>query len=143
MRRLDEKGHEALDPNPVEIPAGLRKPESLEERIRRIIRSSVSDEAAQQGLETFEEANDFEIDDDPVDPETPYETDFDPVLGREVSPADVARDEAGFRKAYMESASSMQADDGPEGPSPAQELDALRNEIAELREQLGKAPNTE
>lgn len=84
--KLDEKGRELLDNTPVELPLGFEHPESLEERIRRLVRTSVSDHAAESGAETFEEADDFDIADDDSDPLTPFEMEFDPALGKEVSP---------------------------------------------------------
>lgn len=76
MAKLDERGHEILDPTPVAIPAGFRHPPSLEERILRSIRSEMSRQAALNGQETFEEADDFECGDD-YDPSSPYEEHFD------------------------------------------------------------------
>lgn len=84
--KLDENGHELLDTTPVEMPLGFQHPEPLEERIRRLIRTSVSQQAVENGAETFEEADDFDIPDDDSDPVTPFEMDFDPTLGKEVSP---------------------------------------------------------
>lgn len=75
--RLDPKGAEIPDPTPVSIPVHLRKPESMDDRIRRIISHSISKQAEAQGLESFEEADDFDIPDDPIDPTTPWEQDFD------------------------------------------------------------------
>lgn len=56
-------GLEYLDPKPMEVPAELRRPESMDEKIRRIIRTNLSEQAAAQGRETFEEADDFEVED--------------------------------------------------------------------------------
>lgn len=69
--------YEPTDPVPTATPAGLRKAESMDERIRRIIEHSASIAAAQSGLESFDEADDFDIPDDPVDALTPWEADFD------------------------------------------------------------------
>lgn len=77
MSKLTDQGEEILDPTPVQIPIELRKSESMDERIRRIIQHSASVAAQAQGLETFDEADDFDIDDDPIDPSTPWEKDFD------------------------------------------------------------------
>lgn len=62
--RVNAKGQLVPDPRPVEVPAGFRKPESLTERIRRLIRTDVSGLAEKQGAESFEEANDFDVADD-------------------------------------------------------------------------------
>lgn len=72
MSRHDEFGKEHLDPTPVSVPAGWQRPPTMEELIRRHIRQEMSRQAADQGEETFEEADDFEVDEDP-DPLSPYE----------------------------------------------------------------------
>lgn len=56
-------GYEYPDPTPVEIPVELRKPETMDEKMRRIVREQISVKAQESGLETFEEANDFDVDD--------------------------------------------------------------------------------
>lgn len=85
--RLDDQGREIPDPTPLELPVGFKKQETVAQMVQRLVRRDLSEYAARHGHETFDEAEDFEIDDDP-DPFTPYETEFDPVLGRELTPAD-------------------------------------------------------
>lgn len=99
--RLDENGWEQLDTTPVSIPAGFKKPETMEERIERIVRYKLSRDAHEQGLETFEESEDFNVDDDSFDPSTPYETFFDPQLGAEITPQEFAIHEETYRKRFM------------------------------------------
>lgn len=70
-------GAEILDPRPVAVPVGFKTSETMDQRIKRIIEHSLSVRARDTGLESFEEADDFDIDDDPVDPSTPWEDDFD------------------------------------------------------------------
>lgn len=82
---LDENGHEVPDPRPMSIPSGFKRPESLAEQVQRLVARGISDYAAARGGESWEEANDFEVDDD-FDPSTPYEEFFDPVLGKSVTP---------------------------------------------------------
>lgn len=98
--RLDAKGHEILDPTPVAIPAGFREPERLAETIQRLVRRGISDLAAEQGFETFEEAEDFDVDDDTFDPATPFETFHDPVLNREISPMEFTAHADEYLKRY-------------------------------------------
>lgn len=62
--RHDEKGREIPDPRPMEMPLGMRKPESMEDMIRRYVRVEASRIAQQEGMESFEEADDFEVEDD-------------------------------------------------------------------------------
>lgn len=40
----------------------------------------LAQEAMAAGYETFEESDDFDIPDDPLDPATPYENEFEPSL---------------------------------------------------------------
>lgn len=76
---LDTHGHEIPDPTPVEPPIGYVKQPSLAEQIRQAILSDrLKREAEQAGLETFEEADDFDVGDD-YDPSSPYEETFQPV----------------------------------------------------------------
>lgn len=71
-------GKEYGDPVPMAPPVGMSRPLTLAEQIRSMVRRELSDAAHSQGFETFEEADDFDIDDDPLDPHTPYEAVFDP-----------------------------------------------------------------
>lgn len=67
-------GKEIPNPNPIEVDVSLRRPEKLEDRIRRIM--SVSSRIAQlEGYETAEEADDFDVDDvfDTALPKSPFE----------------------------------------------------------------------
>ena len=60
---LSPDGGEIPNPTPVEVPARAYEHQTLQERIQRIMRTTISAEAAEQGNETFEESNDFDIDD--------------------------------------------------------------------------------
>lgn len=53
---------EIPDPCPVSMPAGYKRPETLEAMIARMMR--VSEALKDTGAETFEEADDFDVDDD-------------------------------------------------------------------------------
>lgn len=99
----DAQGREIPDPNPLELPLGFKRPETLAEQVQRLVRNSVSEYARLHGHETFEESEDFDVGDD-FDPSTPYELDFDPVLQRDIAPADFRDPEKReyFKKAYLE-----------------------------------------
>lgn len=101
--RLDKNGHEILDPRPVEMPVGFHRPETLAEQIQRMVRTEFSEAASNAGFESFEDADDFDVEDE-IDPGSPYEMEFDPVLGREVSPQMVVENEERFRQEYLEKA---------------------------------------
>lgn len=103
---LNKKGREVLSDKPMALPLGFKRPETLDEQIQRMVRTRVSAMAADQGFDTWEDANDFDIDDD-TDPlerhftgPTPYETHFDPDLGREFTDAEVARSPRAFVEEY-------------------------------------------
>lgn len=71
--KFDKEGREVPDPRPVAVPIGFRRPESLTNQIRRMVRNELSQVAAARGVESFREANDFELEDDAEDFLTPYE----------------------------------------------------------------------
>lgn len=72
---FDERGREILNPEPVSVTVD-RKPLSMHERVRRMVRYELSQRARENGMETFDEANDFDTDEDSFDspePETRYQ----------------------------------------------------------------------
>lgn len=100
--RQDALGREVPDPQPVAVPAGFKAPESLQDQIRRLIRSEqFQRDLADAGVETFEEAEDFEIDDDMFDPSSPYEEVFDPVLGRGITLQEFRDNEAIYHERFL------------------------------------------
>lgn len=89
---LNVMGHEVPDPTIVEPPLGYIQQPDLMEQMRRMVRSELSRIADLQEMETFEEADDFDIDEDPVDYSTPYEIYFDPPPGAAAGPTqDISR----------------------------------------------------
>lgn len=68
------EGHEILSQKPIEIPLGFERPLTLQEEIRIMIQSEASRAAEAAGFETFEESDDFEVDDEDDDQlSSPYE----------------------------------------------------------------------
>lgn len=65
--------YQRIDTTPVEIPTRLRLPQSRTDQIRQYIREELSRVAADQGHESFEEADDLEPDDEVEEPLTKYE----------------------------------------------------------------------
>lgn len=80
-----KKAIETLDATPVAIPVKFHRPPSLQEQIARYTRQHLNKIAAQEGKESFEEANDFDVGEDELPP-SQHEIDFD------------ARGEAEFEK---------------------------------------------
>lgn len=86
MAKYNEHGQEIPDPTPVEMPLGFKRPKPLNEVVQEIIRRELSRQAEAEGKETWDEANDFDVDDD----EFP------------VSPHELLDDEHEFRRAEQE-----------------------------------------
>lgn len=73
-------GDELPDPTPMAPPIGYKKQPSMVEHIRTMIRSErLRQEAEAAGAESFDEADDFDVEDDDFPP-SPYEFDhlFEP-----------------------------------------------------------------
>lgn len=92
-RRYDEKGVFYPDPTPIAPPVGYVRSPTIAEQIRTMVRSEQLRAVADaSGMDTFEEADDFDIGDD-YDPRSPWEEQFEgeflvPVTNQEP----VARD---------------------------------------------------
>lgn len=70
---LNARGQEIPDPTPIEIPSGLRRPPSIHDEMKRFIRMELSRQQSEAGLESFEEADDFDLDESEIDDiPTPY-----------------------------------------------------------------------
>ena len=68
--------HENLDSTPLEMPMKFHRPPSLQEQLRAYTRATLNKQAALQGKETFEEANDFDVGEDLL-PVSQHEIEFD------------------------------------------------------------------
>lgn len=60
----NEKGEEILDPRPLEVPVGFEKPASLEELVRLFMSGEVQRQLSDGGVESFEDADDFDVEDE-------------------------------------------------------------------------------
>lgn len=88
---LNILGQEVPDPTVVEPPIGYVAQPDLMEQMRRMLRNEMSALAAANEFETFEEADDFDVEDDPVDYSSPYEEFFDPPAGSPAGPTGPTR----------------------------------------------------
>lgn len=81
---IDKEGREVLDPRPMSPPVGYVAQPTITERLRDLIAGERMRRTAELAeMDTFEEADDFEVDDDPIPMrDTPYENDFDPPVSR-------------------------------------------------------------
>lgn len=76
---MNNKGQELPDPVPMAPPVGYMQTPDLKDIIRDMLRhEKLNAELRAHGIETFDESEDFEIEDDAADPQTEYEAEFDP-----------------------------------------------------------------
>lgn len=61
---LHDDGSELHNPIPIEVPMHLKRPLTLAEQIKRVLRVEVSKQAESQGYETYAEADDFDTGED-------------------------------------------------------------------------------
>lgn len=102
-----EDGRELLNPVPLVLDVTPRPP-TLQEQIKRLMRVELSRRAAAEELETWDEANDFDIDDEANDaPATIYQQMVDE------SPPDASESEPPAHG--PEAAESQPAEPEPEG----------------------------
>lgn len=70
-----------FDPTPIAPPIGYKKQPSMVEIVREMVRGERLAQAAREGgHETFEESEDFDVDDEPSQLRSEWENDFDPPL---------------------------------------------------------------
>lgn len=95
MKSYDEKynmsGHEIMDNTPIAVPTRFRRSLTLQEQIQLMIKRDMSRLAQQNGYETYEEADDFDVDDDP-EMKSPYQLDDEIVPPGSVPPVALAAD---------------------------------------------------
>lgn len=84
---LDERGFEIPDNTPVSVPTRLKLPQSRVDQMRDFIRHELSLRAHADGVETFDEANDLDVEGFEDFPTSIYEEDgrpdFDSASGEE------------------------------------------------------------
>lgn len=78
---LDERGNEVLlDLVPTAPPISVTRERSMMDHHREFIRSELlAMQARKEGFETFEESEDFDVEDD-VQVDSPWENEFDPSM---------------------------------------------------------------
>lgn len=69
-----------VDSVPLAPPVGYRKQPSMVEIVRNMVRGERLKAALDADTETFEDADDFDIPDDPDPPQSGYENELDPPL---------------------------------------------------------------
>lgn len=129
MATLNEKGQEVLDPTPIALKVPFSRPEPLHLRIRRMI--LLAQQEAGPDFETEEDANDFDVPDDPnPDPSSPWEEHFMPAgetvsektgvpSSTEVSELSVEQAKELLRRAEAAAAQKAEKDTAEATPEPS------------------------
>lgn len=102
-KNSDVRHYEAVDPNPHTMALKFQRPPTLAEQIAQYM-GQHNRHLEQLGVETAEEADDFEVDED-GNPESPHELVFDALLNRELpryQKALIDRDRAKFDEQLAE-----------------------------------------
>lgn len=82
-------GKEYGDPVPMSPPVGYNPPPDLMTMIKTMLHNEeFMRRLNEEGVDTFEEAGDYDVEDDPPDPATPYERFFDPPPVQKVPQGD-------------------------------------------------------
>lgn len=125
---LDGQGREQLDPNPLTVKGPGDAPLSVQDQIKAALRSERLNMArAAQGVETFEEADDFDIEDEEDwRPFAPWEEDFE-VPAEFDSPPDNG-----------EEATTAEADTGIESDT----VDSDPPGLSDTEKQMGETGNS-
>lgn len=97
---VPETHMEHPDPEPVSLPLNARRPDRLQDQIMRLVKQSIDEYAAATGQETFDESEDFDVDDE-LDPKSPYEEFEDPVTGRMVTAVEFSENAEAYKKRYV------------------------------------------
>lgn len=75
---FNEQGEEILDDTPVALKPGYHIPQNWASSLAQFVKKALNEKAEDQGMESFEEANDFDCPEEDDNLElTPYEEHFD------------------------------------------------------------------
>lgn len=110
---IDVDGREVLDPTPLAPPVGYQKPVHIWDQLRQQMRAMAL-LAAQEGAESFEESDDFDIGDD-YDPTSPWELPADQITVREFKMRVAADQEEAVRRSAAEETLSRKSATPPAG----------------------------
>lgn len=103
------------DKTPVALPLGYSHPEPLQSLIARLVRFE-SDRAGQNGMETFEEADDFDIDGDEGEMQSQYQ--MSPMQEEYINEKPEAKRKADSAPADLPADSKAAPQDGVKQPAP-------------------------
>lgn len=113
------------DPTPLHGPVEFAPPaRGMRKMVQDMIKAEFSQLAEAHEMETFADADDFDIDDDPLDPLTPWEMEFDPEVRAAVE-AEKQRLAAGVSR-EPSNGSGLTGGEAPASPPPSPTSDSER-----------------
>lgn len=115
---LNDQGQLIPDPTPLAPPLGYKKQPSMAEIIREQIRVHMSNVASQQGFETFDEADDFDVGENDF-PVSPHEIDEEQEVPASVLRARLLADQEAAAAAAGPASATPPAPEPVKGPAPA------------------------
>lgn len=86
-RRLNQAGQELPDPRPLRPPIGFVNQPPLHELIRQMVKNELVARQVDEQAGSFEDEDDFDVEDDDYDPSSPWEENFDnlhPITGEPI-----------------------------------------------------------
>lgn len=109
---LTDDGYEVNNPLPLVLDTGLKRPPTLAEQIKRVLRAEIDRSAMDGGMESYEDANDFDVDEEEL-PVSKYEVMEDEVPIE--APAEPAQPQPKAAESEVKDESSSDNEDTPSG----------------------------
>jgi len=101
-RTTDKDGVEPNSGRQRAVPVGFRRPETLAEQVARLVRLQSYEIQRNQGRDLDDD--EFDYDEDPDAPFSPYELVFDPVLGQDITVHEFMKNQDKYRVKYAQAA---------------------------------------
>lgn len=115
MAKIDKHGREVLSNIPLELPLDCHHPRTLQEEMARFLNTKAARIAAESGHDTFEDDQDFDVEDDPFPPsDHELDDDYPDVYSKEHDPREKVKEDQRKFDDYLK------------------ELDAREKKVAEL-----------
>ncbi len=125
--KTEKYRYEYPDPTPLHIPLGARNPPTLQEQVRSMVQVEMSGVMQDSGLESWEEADDFDIEEDEDAEEyiSKYYMDEDPM------PLETFAEEAKPKPKKVELDDDQQVEKQPAQQQPETEGDGQQEAITQ------------
>lgn len=106
MANYNDDGRQVCDSTPVEVPLRMQRPETQQEMFQRLIREHISQQALANEMESFEEADDFDVQDE-------FDSELNATIYEEMSPEVPIGQDSTIQEPVVTESSSTSADVNP------------------------------